>query len=95
LNCFEWQNNFSDRKRVVWLVSAIFTKDRSSFIKKMLERTFDIRPFFYSLSEMPPYREFAFSNQVSQRLSRIGVNLPTLNNIDFEKFQRAVESALL
>ena len=49
----------------------------------------DIRPFFYPLSDMPPYRVFAERfTPIAHALSARGINLPTslcLSDAEYEK----------
>ena len=74
------QPQLSDRKAVLWLASYLLPEgvNRDRLIELASERGVDVRPFFYRLSQMPPYRGCeAGANPVSRELSRRGINLPT------------------
>ena len=88
-----WQNNIADTKRVTWLVCAVLEgKDRDAAIKTLRENGVDGRPFFYQLSEMPLYAKYAAHEcLVSSRLSKSGLNLPTIDNIEFDRVARAFD----
>jgi perosamine synthetase len=85
------KGNLEDREKVVWLVSGLLNKrtniDRDSLLKYMQSEKIDMRPFFVSMSQMPIYQPYVFSNTVSRELSQIGVNFPTYNKIKEENIQ--------
>lgn len=86
LGLIQWQREFPDKKKVVWLVSCL--SDRKEEISEALRKNnIDVRPFFYCLSDMPIYKEYAFSNKNAKLLSEKGMNLPTVENIDFEQIK--------
>lgn len=88
-----WQNDIGQTKRVTWLVCAILeAKDRDAAIMTLRENGVDGRPFFYQLSEMPLYAKYA-SNEcpISSKLSKTGLNLPTIDNVEFDRVDRAFE----
>lgn len=76
---------------VTWLVSFLLRDDinRNTLIIEAEKKGIDIRPFFYPLGDMPPYREFARRfTPVAHDLSSRGINLPTslcLSDADYEK----------
>lgn len=74
----EFEIDEPDRTRVTWLVAILFKAgDRDELISLLKAQGVDARPFFYSLSSMPVYAKYAFSNTVSRLLSKVGLNLPT------------------
>lgn len=90
LGIFKWQTNFEDRKKVVWLVSVL-SDQKEKVMATLKENSIDVRPFFYPLSEMPIYQKYVKSSEVSRRLSAIGLNLPTIGNIDFERIKNILQ----
>jgi perosamine synthetase len=86
----QWQKDFSDRNRVVWLVSIeLIGKSREELFNSLSKHGIDVRPFFYPLSDMPVYRQYVHSSGVSKLLSDRGLNLPTINEIDYDKIVTA------
>lgn len=76
------RNDLPNRKKITWLISALMPEEkRESFIEEMKDKGIDIRPFFIPLSEMEIYKKYSFSNAVSRRVSRQGINFPTLNAV--------------
>ncbi|MCX6182219.1 MAG: aminotransferase class I/II-fold pyridoxal phosphate-dependent enzyme [Bacteroidetes bacterium] len=78
-NIIEFQrNDLGKRQKITWLVS-ILVKDnyKDLLVQKLKEKGIDVRPFFISLGEMEIYTPYVFSNTVSIRLSKTGLNLPT------------------
>ena len=56
------------------------------------ENGVDARPFFYQLSEMPVYSKYATKPcLVSSKLSKCGLNLPTIDNVEFERVSMAFQ----
>lgn len=65
---------------VTWLVSYLLdaTIDRDAFIQQAGELGIDVRPFFFVLSDMPPYQKFARRpTPIAHDVAARGVNLPT------------------
>jgi len=90
LGLIEWQKEFSDRKKVVWLVSCL--SDRKEEISELLRaNNIDVRPFFYCLSDMPIYQEYAFSNKNAKIISEKGMNLPTVENVDYQMVRKILQ----
>lgn len=93
-NNIEFQrNNLLKRNKVIWLISILVKKDRNKIIKKLQKKGIDVRPFFYSLSMMPIYKKYVFSNKNSLEISKSGINLPTFNNMsekDIEKIKKII-----
>ena len=88
----EWQKDITERKRVIALVSAFVEGNRELLVNKLKNYSIDARPFFYCLSEMPIYRNYARNCVVSKEVSEKGINLPTSNNIDFEKISEIIQN---
>jgi perosamine synthetase len=68
---------------VIWF-SCVLTppERRSDLIAACRRANIDLRPFFHSLSAMPPYKRFAGACPISTSLSLSGVNLPTFRKVD-------------
>ena len=86
-----WQTDFKDSRRVVWLVSALID-NRDSALGQLKKRNIDVRPFFACLSDMPIYNKYLFSNKMAKKLSSEGINLPTVDRIDFERVATAFKN---
>ncbi|MBR9832188.1 aminotransferase class V-fold PLP-dependent enzyme [bacterium] len=86
LNLFNWQRNFNNRKKVVWLMCCT-TDKRKEVMKALTNNNIDVRPFFYCLSEMPIYSQYTYSNSNALRVSKIGLNLPTVKQVDFMRIK--------
>lgn len=85
---FTFQKDYKNRKRVVWLVSALINSNfnREEYICKLKEKGVDIRPFFYPLSDMDIYKDYSKGETpVAHRLSRTGINFPTYENLKNKK----------
>ncbi|MEQ8907583.1 MAG: aminotransferase class I/II-fold pyridoxal phosphate-dependent enzyme [Vicingaceae bacterium] len=85
LKLFDWQTTTENRKKVVWLVAALSHKKEA--ISKVLQaNNIDVRPFFYPLTDMPVFAPYAHGeNKISKKLSERGLNLPTVEQVDFDK----------
>lgn len=81
-----WQRDFENRSRVVWLVCIeLVGKDREKLFEALSRHGVDVRPFFYPLSDMDCYKKYVHSSGTSKKLSDRGLNLPTINAIDYNK----------
>lgn len=88
----QWQTDLEGCERVVWLVCALITDGkRDRYMVEMKEHGIDSRPFFYSLSEMPLYEQYAFSSSVSRKVSQMGINLPTADIPDVSVMEKLHE----
>ncbi len=87
----EWQKDFDGVERVIWLV-CVLDNDRENTLKKLANAHIDVRPFFYCLSDMPIYKDYLFSNKEAKNLSSRGINLPTVDNIDFDRIKTVFQS---
>jgi perosamine synthetase len=83
----EWQKDFNDSSRVVWLVCVSVDGDRDELLKQLQANQVDCRPFFYPLSSMPLYRNYIFSNKNSIEAGARGLNLPTVGRVNFDKIR--------
>jgi len=85
-----WQkDSSSQRSKVVWLVTGL-VDNRDMLIEQMKKNGLDARPFFYPLSSMPIYKQYSFSSKNSMMLSRIGINFPTTDKVDFQKVRKSL-----
>jgi perosamine synthetase len=84
----KFQADIPGRKRVTWLVSVI-SNEREAIFTNLRKYNIDARPFFYPLHHMPVYSKYLFSGTVSAKISAGGINLPTIDNIDFEHIRKA------
>lgn len=85
------RNNLPDRKKIAWLVSVLVNEEvRDVVIEELKKHNIDARPFFVPLSEMAIYRQYARVCVKSKKLSRRGVNLPTMYEMDEEKIEKIV-----
>lgn len=88
----KWQENVADREKVTWLVSAWLPNgERDRLFEELKKNQIDVRPFFYPMSEMPLYKPYVFSATNSQKISKLGFNLPTIN-IDLINFDKVHDS---
>ena len=70
------------REKIIWLVCALTSaENRDAIMAQLNEKGIDCRPFFYPLSDMPIYKEYTFSNQVSVEVSARGLNFPTSETV--------------
>jgi len=83
VSSIEWQRrDLPNRRKVVWLVSCR-VEDRDGRIRAMKRYGLDARPFFHSLSSMPIYRAYGFSSERSRQIAATGLNLPTIESVDY------------
>ena len=77
---------------VVWLACAqVPAEARAPLIEHAYRAGIEIRPFFFSLSTMPPYEKYARYCPNSLALAQTGINLPTSAAVDdavVEKIRR-------
>jgi len=84
LNLFKWQKTYRQNRKVVWLMSCT-TEKRQEVMDVLVAHNIDVRPFFYCLSEMPIYAKYSFSSKNALEISKIGINLPTVKEVDYER----------
>lgn len=73
------RNDLHLRNKINWLV-CVCAKDadsRAILLERLKDNNIDIRTFFIPLSQMDIYKEYVFSAQISENISRLGFNLPT------------------
>lgn len=74
---------------VTWLACVQVPADRRDRLIAAARRDdIEMRPFFHSLSAMPPYVPFGRSCPNSQELSATGINLPTSSAVDEQVIDR-------
>ena len=77
---------------VVWLASVLVPAGRRNALFEAAARAdVELRPFFHSLSTLPPYQLWTRHCPVSLALSASGVNLPTSRSIDADAVDRVAE----
>ena len=77
---------------VVWLASVLVPAERRNALFAAAARAdVELRPFFHSLSTLPPYRQWARPCPVSLALSASGVNLPTSRRVDADAVDRVAQ----
>ncbi|MFI5204467.1 MAG: aminotransferase class I/II-fold pyridoxal phosphate-dependent enzyme [Flavobacteriales bacterium] len=84
-----WQQDIRDCKRVTWLVCAL-SEEKEVIMNKLKENQIDVRPFFYPLSAMDIYKKYARPCPVTASLSAKGFNLPTVEEVDFERVKHVL-----
>lgn len=79
---FDFQQIFLDRKKITWLVSVTLKNNRDKVLELLKAKGIDARPFFYSLSDMKIYKQYAQNENLnSKKVSSLGINLPTYGNL--------------
>jgi perosamine synthetase len=77
---------------VVWLTSIqVPAERRDALLTAAAEANIEMRPFFHSLSTLPPYERYARPCPNSLGLSATGVNLPTSRAVDGEAIERIAD----
>lgn len=85
------KRDLAQRKKIVWLVSILVDENKKEKIAEGLKNLgVDVRYFFVPLSEMEIYKQYTFSNDVSKKVSRCGINLPTTFDISLEIVDKIV-----
>jgi perosamine synthetase len=84
------RNNLPKHKKITWLISMLVSEDKRDKVISMLkENDIDVRAFFIPLSKMEIYKKYAKRNcPVSNRISKMGINLPTTYEIDIPKIEK-------
>jgi perosamine synthetase len=79
-------------KPVVWLSCVLVPPNkRDTLLAAALEAKIEMRPFFHSLSSMPPYEKYASDCPNSVALSASGINLPTSHQVDQQVVDRVAK----
>ena len=77
---------------VVWLASVqVPAAKRDQLLIAAHEARIEMRPFFHSLSTLPPYEKYARVCPNSLELSATGINLPTSRAVDDQVIDRIVK----
>jgi perosamine synthetase len=77
---------------VVWLASVLVPAERrNALLAAAVRANVELRPFFHSLSTLPPYALYARHCPNSLELSATGLNLPTSRAVDGEAIDRVAE----
>lgn len=78
-------------KNVYWMICLIMKRDfgisRNELMIKLKNKGIDSRPFFYPISHMPMYKNNKFSNSITEKLSKQGLNLPSSVNLNKNKIE--------
>jgi len=86
------RNDLENREKITWLVCLLVTNGkRNEVIDRFQKEGVDLRPFFYALSSQDLYKEYTFSNRISQKVAAQGVNCPTLPSLDVDSLARQLE----
>lgn len=88
------KDDIPDRKKVTWFVSILIKENRDELLGMLNKEGIDARPFFYSLSRIPLYKEYLFSNKISSRISEKGINLPTISSMS-DSFFKKIKNIIL
>jgi GDP-mannose 4,6-dehydratase len=80
-------------KNVYWMYSILINEKnviRDELMQYFKEKDIEIRPFFYSIHEFPPYKnsELKNYNPNSVELSKRGINLPSFNGLSNEEIKK-------
>jgi len=79
---FEFQKNLKNRQKITWLVSFLTNNGRAQIIEKFKINGIDARTFFLPLSSMKIYKKYSAKvNPIAQKLSNIGISLPTYESL--------------
>jgi perosamine synthetase len=77
---------------VVWLASVqVPAAKRDQLLMAAHEARIEMRPFFHSLSTLPPYEKYARVCPNSLELAATGINLPTSRAVDDQVIDRIVK----
>lgn len=79
-----------------WMNSVVFTdkvrKSRDEIMKEMEGRNIEMRPVFYPMHIMPPYKDTSVHCPVAEKISSRGINLPSHANLDENMIEFIVNS---
>lgn len=89
-------------RHVYWMTSIVLTdkvkKDRDTVMAEMEARNIEMRPLFYPMHVMPPYRDGTLKLPTAEKLSERGINLPShalLEEEHIEYITNALKSIIL
>src|SRR5260370_19286548 len=76
---------------VVWRACVqVPAGKRDDILAAAIAAKIEMRPFFHSLSSLPPYEKYARPSPNSAGLSATGINLPTSRPVDRQVVNRIV-----
>lgn len=78
------KNDFPERKKITWMISVLYNGDKEKLTDSFTKNNIEVRPFFYPLSEMPIYKQYAQPCSVSKAISAKGLNFPTNKIVNIE-----------
>ncbi len=85
-------NDLRDREKITWLVNLTVPADKRGALMGMLEaRGIETRQFFCSLSSMEIYKEYSFSNSVSNIISKAGISFPSTSRLGSGAVEKVLE----
>ena len=68
-------------------------KSKDTFVEHFKNNGIDVRSLFYPLSSMDIYKDFAYAdNEVTKKLSSMGVSFPTHSDVDFNHVEEVINS---
>lgn len=80
---------------VYWMNSVVLTnkvkKSRDEVMREMEQSNIEMRPLFYPMHIMPPYRDRSVSCPVAEALAERGINLPSHAMMDKEQIEYVVD----
>lgn len=83
------RNDLPNRKKIVWLISILVDEGkRDKVLLKLQDSGIDARVFFVPLSKMEIYKKYSRDCSISQKISRMGLNLPTTWEMNGEKIKK-------
>lgn len=82
----------NDQNQTYWIVYAIIKKkiNKEKFCEKFKKYNIDMRPMFYQISSMPPFRspKDIKNNKIANYISKNGVCLPNGYNLNENKIKK-------
>jgi perosamine synthetase len=79
-----------------WLICMEFeawnAASRDMFMRQLADTGIDSRPYFYPMSHMPYYKKA--NTPVAEKMSTIGINLPTFTDMRREEIKRICEGII-
>lgn len=92
------KNDLPNRKKIAWLVSILVDEvKRDKLLEVLKNNGVDVRAFFIPLSEMDIYKKYAKDCNISKKISKMGLNLPTTYEIkekEVAKISALISSAV-
>lgn len=83
------RNDFNNRKKIAWLISILIDESkRDKVLLKLKDNGIDVRSFFIPLSEMDIYKKYAKKCNISNKISKMGLNLPTTFEVKKEEIEK-------